>query len=176
MYCACCLRCVILVVIHISEIDLGGYLIMNFGLYLRNKREEKGLSTRELSKRIGKGSTYISSLENGRTKLPSPSAAKRILEELSVNDIPNVMVQFGIIEKKDRVRALFELNDEVERKEMIDSIKESIENMDIDMLSAFFGIVKRHKDIVMNVNLLEENDKKSLNSLKDYLDYLVNKE
>jgi len=149
---------------------------MDFGLYLRNKREEKGISTRELSKRIGKSSNYISSLENGRTKLPSPAVAKKILEELSIEKIPEVMVEFKIIEKKDRVRVLFEMDDESKKQEMIDSINQSIEQMDIEMLSAFYGVLKRHKDIVMNVNLLEDNDKRSLNSFKDYLDYLVNKE
>ncbi|MEX3746516.1 multiprotein-bridging factor 1 family protein [Lysinibacillus xylanilyticus] len=149
---------------------------MDFGLFIRNKREEKGISTRELSKRIGKSSNYISSLENGRTKLPSPAVAKRILEELSIEGIPDVMIRFRIIEKKDRVRVLFELDDESKKKEMIESIIQSIEQMDIEMLSAFYGAVKRHKDIVMNVHLLEETNKRALTSLKDYLDYLVNKE
>jgi len=149
---------------------------MDFGLYLRNKREEKGISTRELSKRIGKSSNYISSLENGRTKLPSPAVAKKILEELSIEKIPEVMVEFKIIEKKDRVRVLFEMDDESKKQEMINSINQSIEQMDIEMLSAFYGVLKRHKDVVMNVNHLEDTDKRSLNSFKDYLDYLVNKE
>ena len=86
------------------------------------------------------------------------------------------MVQFGIIDKKDRVRVLFEINDESQKKEMIESIIQSIEQMDIEMLSAFYGMLKRHKDIVMDVNILEETNKRSLTSLKDYLDYLVNKE
>ncbi|MEY2354360.1 helix-turn-helix domain-containing protein [Lysinibacillus capsici] len=149
---------------------------MDFGLFLRNKREEKGISARELSKRVGKSSNYISGLESGRTKLPSPTVAKKIFEELSIEDIPNVMVQFGIIEKKDRIKALLELNEESEKKEIADSIINSMEKMDIDMLTAFHGMVKRHKDIVMNVYLLEEKNKRSLTSIKDYLDYLVNKE
>ncbi|MBY0123194.1 helix-turn-helix transcriptional regulator [Bacillus sp. S/N-304-OC-R1] len=149
---------------------------MEFGVFLRNKREEKGISTRELSKRIGKSSNYISSLENGRTKLPSPAVAKKILEELSIESITDVMIEFNIIEKKDRVRALFQMNEESQKVEMINSIMQSIEQMDIDMLSAFHGILKRHKDVVVNLNFLEETNKRSLNSIKDYLDYLVNKE
>lgn len=151
---------------------------MDFGLFVKELREEQEISTRELSKRIGKGSNYISSIENGRNKQPSPLVAKKILTELSIgmDRIPDILVQFNIIEKKDRIRLLFDMDDESKKKEIKESIIQSLELMDVDMLSAIHAIVNRHEDFVIGVYSLEENNKRSLASLKDYLDYLVNKE
>lgn len=44
---------------------------MSFGSYLRSRREEKGLTIKEVAERLGFSSSYISQLEKG-TRVPSP--------------------------------------------------------------------------------------------------------
>lgn len=44
---------------------------MSFGSYLRSRREEKGLTIKEVAERLGFSSSYISQLEKG-ARVPSP--------------------------------------------------------------------------------------------------------
>lgn len=51
---------------------------MSFGNYLRNKREEKGISIRKLSIYSGVSNCYISQIESGKRKAPSPKVMKKL--------------------------------------------------------------------------------------------------
>lgn len=58
---------------------------MEFGSYIKEIRNEKGLSLRELSKRSGISHPYLSQLENGKNKNPSPDIIEKLSKGLGVD-------------------------------------------------------------------------------------------
>jgi len=56
---------------------------MNFGRALREIRKDRGISQKNLARLIGKNSSYISLIENGRRK-PSMSVLEAISSTLKV--------------------------------------------------------------------------------------------
>ena len=55
----------------------------DFGIILRNKRRESGLSQRRLAEKVNVDFSYISKLENGRTPPPSAGTIIKISEALN---------------------------------------------------------------------------------------------
>lgn len=54
------------------------------GTFLRNKREEKNLSVRQLAKFTGVSPAYISQLENNYRKNPTPRVLRSLCEGLGI--------------------------------------------------------------------------------------------
>lgn len=57
-----------------------------FGVFLRNKREEKGLSIRELSNKVGLSHTYLSYIEKGKKQPPNNSHLIMIAKALGFDN------------------------------------------------------------------------------------------
>lgn len=66
---------------------------MTFGEYIKEQRLLLGISSRKLSEKIGKSSSYISSIENGLYKTDYIMASK-ILKELRVNTSQDTILEF----------------------------------------------------------------------------------
>ncbi|MGG3887802.1 helix-turn-helix domain-containing protein [Metabacillus fastidiosus] len=58
---------------------------MDLGSCIREMREEKGLSGRELARRSNISQAYLSQLERGENKKPSPEIIKKIAKGLDVD-------------------------------------------------------------------------------------------
>jgi transcriptional regulator with XRE-family HTH domain len=58
---------------------------MNLGSYIKEKRTEKSISARELSRRSGISQPYLSQLENGKNDNPSIEALKKLSKGLGVS-------------------------------------------------------------------------------------------
>ena len=56
-----------------------------FGLWLKRKREQRGLRIRQLAKFSGVSSAYISLIENGRRGTPTPKVLQKLAKPLKVS-------------------------------------------------------------------------------------------
>ena len=82
------------------------------GSYVREKRNEKGMSQRELANASGISNADISRLESGKRKASSPAVLKAIAKALNV-PVETLLEKAGIIEEgKQHVdKALEEIGD-----------------------------------------------------------------
>ena len=82
------------------------------GSYVREKRNEKGMSQRELANASGISNAEISRLESGKRKASSPAVLKAIAKALNV-PVETLLEKAGIIEEgKQHVdKALEEIGD-----------------------------------------------------------------
>jgi transcriptional regulator with XRE-family HTH domain len=73
-------------------------VLENFGDFIKNKRKQLNIGSRELSRLVNKGSSYISQVENGRNKKPSYFISYSILQalEMSEEEINSVLKRFEI--------------------------------------------------------------------------------
>ncbi|PJW18885.1 helix-turn-helix domain-containing protein [Geobacillus sp. WSUCF-018B] len=152
---------------------------VEFAAFVKQVRLAKGVSGRELSRRIGMNGTYIGQLEKGYIKNIPVSVAKRILEELDVKNEEDVLMKFGIIDKSDRLMLLFD-QEEVERKRLLDLIKNDLENMPFEQVNAIYTLFNQYRNLLMDLYRLHEISKYTqrnnpINSLKDYLEFLLQK-
>lgn len=75
--------------------------VTEFGKYLKEKRIEKSLSTRELAELSGVSQSYISHVESGRkTGVPSPEILNKLWEPLGVTHA-ELMVKAGHVKYED---------------------------------------------------------------------------
>lgn len=58
---------------------------MDFGLYIRSLRKEKGLTLRETAKRAEVSHPYLSQLENGKNENPTPQIIKKLAKGLNTS-------------------------------------------------------------------------------------------
>ncbi|HFA49475.1 MAG TPA: XRE family transcriptional regulator [Bacteroidetes bacterium] len=56
----------------------------NYGEYLRSIRQQRGLTLREVEAQAGVSNAYLSQLENGKVKQPSPSNLYKLAELYNV--------------------------------------------------------------------------------------------
>lgn len=56
----------------------------NFGLWLKRKREERGLTVRQLAKFSGVSSGYISQVESGKRNTPTQKILSKLARPLKV--------------------------------------------------------------------------------------------
>lgn len=89
---------------------------VEFGNYLRNKREERKLSVRQLNTYSGVSHSYISQVERGNRGVPSPDILKKLSKPLGV-DYEELMVKAGHIDVYSKENA--------ENKEIRDEIIEA---------------------------------------------------
>lgn len=59
---------------------------MNFGVYLKQKREEKGINLRKFSELVGIAPAYMSDIENGKRNSPSEDKMAKIIEILELQE------------------------------------------------------------------------------------------
>jgi len=72
---------------------------MDFGKSIRELRKSKGLSLREVAKRSGTSHPYLSQLETGKNKKPTPQIIAKIATGLN-EDYFDLMVLAGYLEEK----------------------------------------------------------------------------
>lgn len=75
----------------------------SFGALIKNLRLKSGMGSREISRLINKGSSYISQVENGRNKKPDYRIAYTLLKILGVDEktIDSILEQYDISPPKD---------------------------------------------------------------------------
>ncbi|WP_421940634.1 helix-turn-helix domain-containing protein [Pedobacter sp.] len=71
----------------------------SLGKILKDARELKGISLRELEIQSGISNAYLSQLENDKIKKPSANTLYRLSELFNMN-FDDLMVSAGIVEKK----------------------------------------------------------------------------
>ena len=64
---------------------VGGFLKRQFGQYLKQQRQKQRLSIRELSKRSGISSAYLSQIENAKVGIPSREVLEKLYYHLNVS-------------------------------------------------------------------------------------------
>ena len=69
------------------------------GDILKDQRERKRLTLREVEIQSGVSNAYLSQLENGKIKKPSANTLYKLSELLEIN-FDDLMVAAGIVEKK----------------------------------------------------------------------------
>ncbi|WP_062551949.1 helix-turn-helix domain-containing protein [Peptoniphilus phoceensis] len=73
-----------------------------FGQYLRSVRQEKKISIRQLAKAVSKTPTYISDIEKGNNKPPERELLDRIIEELHLEEFPDIRNRLYDLAAKER--------------------------------------------------------------------------
>ncbi|MFD1675966.1 helix-turn-helix domain-containing protein [Alicyclobacillus fodiniaquatilis] len=75
---------------------MGG---IQFGREVKRVRIQAGISSRQLSSKVGKASAYVSQLERGFIRNPDYDTCCKILEQLGINEdqIDIVLEHFGIV-------------------------------------------------------------------------------
>ncbi|WP_257349075.1 helix-turn-helix domain-containing protein [Pseudalkalibacillus decolorationis] len=86
---------------------------MSFGDELKKMREQKGLSMRELSRRSGISSSFLSKLESGKRSTPKHETVLKLSDGLGISSVELLEVA-GYLNDMDDV--LKEMKEEHERK------------------------------------------------------------
>ena len=73
-----------------------------FGQYLRSVRQAKKISIRQLAKAVSKTPTYISDIEKGNNKPPERELLDRIIEELHLEEYPDIRNKLYDLAAKER--------------------------------------------------------------------------
>ena len=73
-----------------------------FGQYLRSVRQAKKISIRQLAKAVSKTPTYISDIEKGNNKPPERELLDRIIEELHLEEFPDIRNRLYDLAAKER--------------------------------------------------------------------------
>lgn len=72
----------------------------SIGVYLKEKREELGISKYRLAKDSQLSHTYISQLESGLKSNPSPEILDKLAQALGINNI-DLLIKAGVISQDD---------------------------------------------------------------------------
>lgn len=91
---------------------------MEFGKYIKEIRTNKSLTLRETAKRTKVSHPYLSQLETGENKKPTPEIIKKLAEGLNVNYY-DLLVSAGYIDQieTDLAKAEYILNEDISQKE-----------------------------------------------------------
>lgn len=76
--------------IKFVDLDSLEYEDFEFGKYLRSVRQAKGISIRQLAKKVDKTPTYLSDIENGHNKPPEKELLDTIIQKLNLDEFPKV--------------------------------------------------------------------------------------
>lgn len=129
---------------------------MSFGNYIREERKKKALSLRELAKRSGMSHPYLSQLETGKNKNPTPDMVRKLAKGLNIK-YPDLLKIAGHIDDKYLIIWL----DEVE-----DGLNGKIKPVTIHLP----GIEYIENDGITETKVINEDElKKRLFDLHDYL-------
>ncbi|MEQ6001486.1 helix-turn-helix domain-containing protein [Bacillus amyloliquefaciens] len=82
--------------------------IFELSTYLKAKRRQNNMTQTELANRTGLTSAYISQIENGKRKKPSPAVIKKLAKILSIPNIEVMRLLEFIAEETDESRKVQE--------------------------------------------------------------------
>ncbi|MCS7281217.1 MAG: cupin domain-containing protein [Desulfobacterota bacterium] len=111
--------------------------MVDLGMKLRQLREAKGLTLRELSLRVGCTPAFISQVENGKTE-PSISTLKKIASALGVNIVDffmdNVNDEDVVTKEEDRI--------DIHLKRWDAKIQSLVKNVTNKRMQPFYTVIK----------------------------------
>ncbi|WML45394.1 helix-turn-helix transcriptional regulator [Neobacillus sp. PS3-40] len=145
------------------------------GQLIRNKRLEKRIGVRELSRDIGVSPSYISQLEKGVYKKPSDEVLLNIFNVLNFEE--KYKSVFGLSDshtetKEDQIK-----NNELKRI-LIEKLIDQMENMDTSEIELYALFFQGYRDVMVKIIEIEKkaNDRaKTIHSIREYVDFLYNK-
>ena len=86
----------------------------SFADYLRNLREGQKLSLREVAAKTGVSLSYITQIENGRRKTPSPEVLKKLAPAYNV-PVRDLLKAAGYMDDIKEIKPVLSDEEEVER-------------------------------------------------------------
>ncbi|HZK09794.1 MAG TPA: helix-turn-helix domain-containing protein [Clostridia bacterium] len=124
-------------------------MLTKFGLLLRHLRLSKNQVLKDMADKIGVSSSYLSSVENGKRKVPRDWADKiksqydldktQYLELLNAVDLTNKEIIISLDCKSQ------------EQKEVILSFARKVDDMDENFIKAFKELLKKQKGKTNNI-------------------------
>ncbi|WP_180955285.1 helix-turn-helix domain-containing protein [Peribacillus deserti] len=149
-----------------------------FGLWLKEERLKRGISTRTLGTTIGKSASYVSQLETGYIKAPSEEAAVLLLDEMGIKEKQNVLQHFEIIpSNKDFFsnKPLYQ-REAIKRKrtQLLDSI-EKLPETQIELIHTLYF---NHRDLLQALYEIsnfgaEKGSKIPITVIKEFVDVML---
>ena len=89
--------------------DSGDFLeSKDFGEYMRALRKRKGLTISQLEKLTGISNAYISQIETGKRRTPSPDILQKLAQHLDVS-YEHIMLEVGYMQRDIEHHAPFDL-------------------------------------------------------------------
>ena len=138
---------------------------------IKQLRIERGVKSRELSERLGKGSSYISQIEGGRNKNLSYQTLKPILEGIGLTkkEMDDIFDDYNIerpgrIVLKEKQQNLFSfLDDDQNLYEKMDECAEVIRQLSDIQFDNKRGVLNNFHDLIVGM----ANDKDKFDTFVD---------
>ncbi|MDR7237306.1 helix-turn-helix domain-containing protein [Neobacillus drentensis] len=132
---------------------------MIIGKIIKQERLKKGFSSRELSEMIGASPTFVSQVERGLIKVPSPAYAAKLSQVLGIDS------ERLINENEARP-----YHDMFTKSVVLEDIKEALEHMERDDLKILHHLFFNHRDALLTLGKLPKNQ---LLYIKKFMDFLL---
>jgi transcriptional regulator with XRE-family HTH domain len=162
-----------------------------FAKYLKIHRNKAGISSKDLARMVGKGSAYVSQIENGRNKKPDYQTAYNLLKIIGINEerIEDILLNFEIISperlaeeqliEEESIRREIELaNDQeyqeslIERQiEWLNSIEQESHNKNDEIFEELSFFINQNIDIDAFNNTIDNLHSLVMSMRKNYDDY-----
>ncbi|WP_127532777.1 helix-turn-helix domain-containing protein [Paenibacillus kobensis] len=105
---------------------------MNFGEYIRETREKRGMTVNQLAIYSGVSSGLISKLENGKRGTPKPDTIEKIAKGLKV-DYNDLMRIAGYVPEADNQEMVYPSSDVLPPDQTNFVLRELVKKYDIDL-------------------------------------------
>ncbi|PLS01943.1 hypothetical protein CVD27_22780 [Neobacillus cucumis] len=153
--------------------------IMDLGEFIKTKRKEKRMSTRDLGEAVNTSAGYISNLENGKIKQPDDVKILDILQALNVDFNDKVFNEINWIDgnKLKEVQSDLKLI-QTEQKNIRNKIMKELEFMEENELEGIYITINRYPEIFrliydLDVSLKSKEDIKSAIGFLDYKRFIL---
>lgn len=134
----------------------------NFGEYLRNIRKKRGLTVLKLSDLSGVSQGFLTNIENGKRKKPSPDILKKLAQPLEVS-YGSLMEEAGYSKDEELKRIFFELQNSNQKHELLNN--KDINSKPIDI----YWLLKAQISVSMNGHILSSLDRQRTLIMLDIL-------
>ncbi|WP_180960406.1 helix-turn-helix domain-containing protein [Neobacillus cucumis] len=152
---------------------------MDLGEFIKTKRKEKRMSTRDLGEAVNTSAGYISNLENGKIKQPDDVKILDILQALNVDFNDKVFNEINWIDgnKLKEVQSDLKLI-QTEQKNIRNKIMKELEFMEENELEGIYITINRYPEIFrliydLDVSLKSKEDIKSAIGFLDYKRFIL---
>lgn len=139
---------------------------LTFGQYLKQVRKKSGISTRELSKKVEKGESYVSQIERGLIKNPDYNTAYKLLKLLDVDEkvTESMLNYFGIKsheQEQAEIEWILQEAEKIESFDWYDNEKTRVKSLNKNLYSSLELLIDRNLDtaekIISNIEKLTWN-------------------
>jgi len=151
------------------SLDVGA-----MGQYIRHRRLEKKVGTRELARKIGVSPGYISHIEKGKIKQPSSAFLANMFIELNIDHEQRSL--FGLTDEQvngDKGKKAKEMQG-IYRENMI----KRINSMEFEQIENLYIMLENHPGIMQKIKEIEKKSDKSgmvMNAIEEHIGYLHDK-